>query len=659
VSSCEDLSVEHQHLAEAHEAAARQARATAANYARGGRGEALVRELLEELLAEGWTVRHDRRWPGRRRANLDHVLIGPGGVLVLDTKSWRSELSIQGGRLYRDQADASDAVEAVLAQVVDVEGALSPQGLAPLEVVGAMVFVGQALKPHVLGRVHVLDETQLLRWVRARGRRLTAQQVQCLIAAVDAALEPAKASSRPLAAIVRPRAKPRADDAQWCLFSAESLDLDELERAARLPLESWMTYLHPSQLDLVRRRQNGPSRVRGPAGCGKTVVALHRAAYLASQEPGDLLVLSYVKTLPVVLSSLYRRLSPQTADRVHFSGIHRLAFEIAAETGQRIILDPAAAETCFNLAWARHGRAHLDHLPRSYWHEEVLSVIKGRGLTDFNDYRALLRTGRRTPLSPDVRARVWDLFVDYEQRLADRGMTDFPDLVALALRAVAAGAGPRYRFVLVDEAQDLDLLSVRLAASVLTDQRDGLTLVGDGQQSIYPGGYTLKEAGLSVTGRAAILTTNYRNTRQIVTAARALVMADVFDDLDGTDEAGDRTIDAVRDGAAVLSAVSADVASLDVALSNRLRHDRAIGLQDADAAVLCRTVKEADRVRGYLRRDAHPVTDLQHYDGTPVSAIQGRDGQARQGAGVRSGVPAADRHLCLCRRASRARARAA
>jgi superfamily I DNA/RNA helicase len=336
------------------------------------------------------------------------------------------------------------------------------------------------------------------------------------------------------------------------------------------------------------------------------VVALHRAAYLASQEPGDLLVLSYVKTLPVVLSSLYRRLSPQTADRVTFSGVHRLAFDIAAETGQRTSLDAGAAETCFNLAWARHGRDHLDHLPRSYWQEEVLSVIKGRGLTDFDDYRTLSRTGRRTPLSPELRARVWDLFVDYEQRLADRGVTDFQDLVALALRAVAAGAGPRYRFVLVDEAQDLDLLSVRLAASVLTDQRDGLTLVGDGQQSIYPGGYTLKEAGLSVTGRAAILTTNYRNTRQIVTAARALVMADVFDDLDGTDEAGDRTIDAVRDGAAVLSVVSADAASLDVALSNRLRHDRAIGLQDADAAVLCRTAKEADRVRGYLRRDSHP-----------------------------------------------------
>ncbi len=114
----------------------------------------------------------------------------------------------------------------------------------------------------------------------------------------------------------------------------------------------------------------------------------------------------------------------------------------------------------------------------------------------------------------------------------------------------------------------------------------------------------------------------YRNTRQIVEAARALVMADLFDDLEGADEAGDRSIDAVRDGTAVLSTTSADPASLDVALSRRLREDRAMGLSDADAAVLCRTTWEADRVRGYLRRDGHIVMDLQDYDGTPMPCIK-------------------------------------
>lgn len=84
--------------------------------------------------------------------------------------------------------------------------------------------------------------------------------------------------------------------------------------------------------------------------------------------------------------------------------------------------------------------------------------------------------------------------------------------------------------MLVDEAQDLDLISVRFAASLASEQRNGLTLLGDGQQAVYPGGYTLKEAGLSVVGRSTVLDTNYRNTRQVLAAAQEVLRADEFDD---------------------------------------------------------------------------------------------------------------------------------
>ena len=60
---------------------------------------------------------------------------------------------------------------------------------------------------------------------------------------------------------------------------------DELELAAILhaPLEKWRVFLHPSQRNLVERSWNGPVRVLGGAGTGKTVAALHRAKYLAQQ----------------------------------------------------------------------------------------------------------------------------------------------------------------------------------------------------------------------------------------------------------------------------------------------------------------------------------------------------------------------------------------
>src|SRR5690606_35964856 len=94
---------------------------------------------------------------------------------------------------------------------------------------------------------------------------------------------------------------------------------DELERSASAPIEEWMLFLHPDQRSLVDREFNGPARVRGAAGTGKTVVALHRAAALAKRydpDEGRILVTTYINSLPPVLEQLYRRLPTAAPDRV-------------------------------------------------------------------------------------------------------------------------------------------------------------------------------------------------------------------------------------------------------------------------------------------------------------------------------------------------------
>jgi mRNA-degrading endonuclease RelE of RelBE toxin-antitoxin system len=60
-------------------------------------------------------------------------------------------------------------------------------------------------------------------------------------------------------------------------------DDSELERILSEPLAHWRVFLHPSQRKLVDANFNGPARVLGGAGTGKTVVAMHRAKYLASR----------------------------------------------------------------------------------------------------------------------------------------------------------------------------------------------------------------------------------------------------------------------------------------------------------------------------------------------------------------------------------------
>ena len=69
-------------------------------------------------------------------------------------------------------------------------------------------------------------------------------------------------------------------------------NMDELAAALEYPWEKWTVFLHPAQQGLVERKFNGPARVSGSAGTGKTVVALHRAAFLTKSDPNARILLT-------------------------------------------------------------------------------------------------------------------------------------------------------------------------------------------------------------------------------------------------------------------------------------------------------------------------------------------------------------------------------
>lgn len=67
-------------------------------YERGADGEAQTASVLSGLPAT-WHQVHDVRWPGRRFANIDHIVIGPGGIFVIDSKNWSGSLTVTGNVL--------------------------------------------------------------------------------------------------------------------------------------------------------------------------------------------------------------------------------------------------------------------------------------------------------------------------------------------------------------------------------------------------------------------------------------------------------------------------------------------------------------------------------------------------------------------------------
>ncbi|MFZ5870276.1 MAG: UvrD-helicase domain-containing protein [Actinomycetota bacterium] len=595
------------------------------------RTEKQVAARLEAMSAWGWHLLPDRRWPGRRsRANVDMLHVGPGGVLVLDVEAWR-EPRIERGTLFRGDHDATDEVETLVAVTELVEDALAPLGLAPVQVEPVIVLAGRTLPPVRVRRAVVLGERDVVPWATRRGLRLDNDAVTTVAGVLAAEFPPYEVSASPAAAVVvpepvLPRQLPPVEDEQLELLDIAELEASLIEAELAKPIEQWMTFLHPDQHVVVRRAANGPSRVRGPAGTGKTVVGLHRTAYLAGRRPGRLLYASYVRTLPTVLGSLYARLSPHTADRVEFASVHGWALRFLRSRGVRVSLDGDAARQMFNRAWASVGRyTVLSRIPvhQDYWHDEVIAVIKGRGLHDFSEYADLQRVGRRTPLQAEHRAAVWDLYQAYDVALRESGVHDFADVLALALAEVRARplAEP-YVAVLVDEVQDLTAVGVRLMHALVGDAPDGLHLIGDGQQAIYPGGFTLSEVGIDVRGRSTVLRTNYRNAAEVLQAATALVVAEDFDDLEGA-QSGAREVDVVRAGGATLRVDARNTRSHDDALLAELASVTAAGTTvPGDCAVLTLTTAMARRYQRLLEQAGFGVLDLEQYAGQTCSRVK-------------------------------------
>jgi len=132
------------------------------NWAAGAQGERLVASELDQLRAYGWIVLHDVHWPGRPRANLDHIVAGPGGVLVVDAKNWSGAVTVSDGVLRCSGYRKNREMESTLTQAAAV-AALLDDPLHRSLVSGVICLVQQELQPQsvqgatLVGRIHLQE----------------------------------------------------------------------------------------------------------------------------------------------------------------------------------------------------------------------------------------------------------------------------------------------------------------------------------------------------------------------------------------------------------------------------------------------------------------------------------------------------------------------
>jgi hypothetical protein len=111
-------------------------------------------------------------------------------------------------------------------------------------------------------------------------------------------------------------------------------NVEELERALEYPWEKWTISLHPAQRQGVERNYGGPARVSGSAGTGKTIVALHRAVFLARTHPdARVLLTTFSDTLAHALRTKLRRLisnEPRLGERLEVHAMNAIGRRLYA-----------------------------------------------------------------------------------------------------------------------------------------------------------------------------------------------------------------------------------------------------------------------------------------------------------------------------------------
>ena len=320
-------------------------------------------------------------------------------------------------------------------------------------------------------------------------------------------------------------------------------DMDELARALEYPWDKWTVFLHPAQQQLVERHYNGAARVSGSAGTGKTVVALHRAVYLAHKdEDARVLLSTFSDTLANALrGSLYRLIwnTPKLGERIEVAAIELIGMRLySAEFGKPVFASRDEISTLLKAA-----AAQVDGLKAStaFLLSEWDDVVDTWQVDDWETYRDAKRLGRKTRLPESQRAMYWQVFAHVQTQLKQTGKITTAEMFAKLAEAMPKRKHPVFDYIVVDEAQDISVQQLRFLAAIAGNRANALFFAGDLGQRIFQTPFSWKSLGVEVRGRSRTLKINYRTSHQIRSQADRLLNPEVSD-VDGNVESRQGTI---------------------------------------------------------------------------------------------------------------------
>lgn len=366
-----------------------------------------------------------------------------------------------------------------------------------------------------------------------------------------------------------------------------------------------------------RRAAEHPARavavIAGP-GTGKTGTLAARIRCLTELrrvKPSEITAVTFTNQAAGELKERLRREMPNrsAAGRIQTGTFHSICLALLKAAGKETVL--ADGLECQKLA-----EAVIEDMGLKLRSPELLRAVSEEKT------KRILGAGEAEPMSEGLKKAAGA----YEERMREQGLMDFDDLLTEALRLLYLASEPvrkfcrRFRYLLVDEFQDISPLQYRL---ILAWNREGdeLFVIGDPDQSIYgfrgsdPECFARLMEDFPET-EVIRLRENYRSTAWITAAACTMISKNPGEKRELLPMAGKglpvRVLTASgrrSEGIAAAREISRMVGGIDMLdAGERIRSGEEPIRSFSDIAVLCRTNRQVEEMEEFLKTEGIPYT---------------------------------------------------
>ncbi|TXT51250.1 MAG: UvrD/REP helicase [Spirochaetes bacterium] len=393
-------------------------------------------------------------------------------------------------------------------------------------------------------------------------------------------------------------------------------NMEELQRALEYPWEKWTVFLHPEQRQIVERDYAGPARVSGSAGTGKTIVALHRAVYLARKYPESrVLLTTFSDPLANSLKTKLRRLigtTPSLAERIDVYSLDAIGSRLFhSNCGKFSIVNKETLKTLLKEASeALVGQKFSLHFLLDEW-EQIVDAWQVR---DWDSYRQVARLGRKTRISEAQRTIAWSVFERVREGLRTRGQITWAVLFTRLAETIPLLKNAPFDYIVVDEAQDIGIAHIKFLAALGKGRPNTLFFAGDQGQRIFQQPFSWKSLGVDIRGRSKTLRVNYRTSHQIRSQADRL-LDPVLTDIDGNREDRHDTVSVFNGPPPTIITLKSESEETE-AVGEWLSQRQAEGLRPHEMGIFVRSTAQVDRARSAADKSELPYKILDEHVAT-------------------------------------------